>query len=1215
MGRRQLRQDVAEVSGQPPPHIDTIELDDEEISFRYTYTEHGTQHSANLRLLPLNVDDYPIDNEYMLFAGDDSETTPAILGALEIITPILKNKSIGEALIEVSTGLHQAVTSGKASNPIILPETSDVEDEGYDDAVNDDDDIESWMDAEEDDDAMFGFTAPKKQIPISVSVGRTKLSSVSVQDRKKIKADLRQAKDAGFRVGVIGDLTTSGIVCVSIRIAKLGISEEALPAWSLTPQEYFVVLIRFQNGYRDLESLKEDSTLQGSTEVRLGLCSSYKPNTQSAFDAFNELSVEEDVQSQRPATQSSNTDLRPLFIGRPLNELFAKRFTNIVKFREIYVLGWSGAEQLAHDTQGATIPENLSKYDSMVDPQRALPSIVTADSMSSQRFSSKCSLPLVAMQFALRHFVRCTDFCLVCHCSTNATFEALKPYVCSNPLCLFQYMGLGFGPSIEWEILSQPYVVDLLISFCYVQASAGRLKDFPEGIDLRVPVLPQYMNVTAPSISAYNRAQTASEVPTEQQSPLPKPAFSVRWNGVRRELLFKSDQLQHCQMLKKGDYIALISPDNHFQGLIYYRIDDKLSPSVRLGAPIHVCDADKSRIVMHDKLQPVDCYVFDHGFDELSNDYKCKAIMALLDTIPPVKEMLQYLKTHSVGQDSSLKQWRERISPSALNILRWIIASNRSCIMQVDKVVVTDGTLRVVSDEDRVSGMDDYMQFRFAQGAPDKEQRFLDCVEAHAADSMYPTLFAWHGSPLYNWHSIIREGLNFKDIAHGRAFGNGVYMSNNAGTSIGYQGGYGYGAAANKQGWKNSELKITGAMSLNEVVNKRAAFVSKSPHYVVKEIDWIQTRYLLVKTCATHSKDPEIDMDVVKQDPSAIPFGSNNQPIRVPKTAMSRSRQQKQEARHESKNDSRKRKISGRGEFEQPIEIEDDIESVGTLAEDREYLVNHESHSGQTPISLDSDTEMNLSDYDDQITSPKKKQRQDSPTKRTSQNDLRLVDGCLLDTTSTDFSPGQLDLTNVQRLPPPEDATPMATTALQKAFRTLIKTQASTPAHELGWYIDPEQVDNIYQWIVELHSFDKDIPLSRDMKNAGINSVVLEMRFTNQYPFAPPFVRVIKPRFLPFNQGGGGHVTEGGAICMELLTNNGWTAVSSIESVLLQIRLAMSDPERPAKLPGGRGLLRSGDVYNVGEAIAAYERACRAHGWTVPPAFSAFKQGGYPASR
>lgn len=49
------------------------------------------------------------------------------------------------------------------------------------------------------------------------------------------------------------------------------------------------------------------------------------------------------------------------------------------------------------------------------------------------------------------------------------------------------------------------------------------------------------------------------------------------------------------------------------------------------------------------------------------------------------------------------------------------------------------------------------------------------------------------------------------------------------------------------------------------------------------------------------------------------------------------------------------------------------------------------------------------------------------------------------------------------------------------------------------------------------------------------------------FPFDPPFVRVINPVVS------GGYVLGGGAICMELLTKQGWSSAYSIESVILQI--------------------------------------------------------------
>jgi ubiquitin-conjugating enzyme E2 Q len=134
----------------------------------------------------------------------------------------------------------------------------------------------------------------------------------------------------------------------------------------------------------------------------------------------------------------------------------------------------------------------------------------------------------------------------------------------------------------------------------------------------------------------------------------------------------------------------------------------------------------------------------------------------------------------------------------------------------------------------------------------------------------------------------------------------------------------------------------------------------------------------------------------------------------------------------------------------------------------------------------------------------------------------------------TDYVPGTLDYSTLPMMQQPTWATPGATRQLMKDFKTLLDVQEKEPSHTLGWHIDQDRVDNMYQWIVELHSFDPTLPLAKDMKAKGYKSIVLELRFGKDYPMSPPFVRVIRPRFLGFQQGGGGHVTIGGALCMQV---------------------------------------------------------------------------------
>ncbi|KAH0359693.1 hypothetical protein KCU89_g19340, partial [Aureobasidium melanogenum] len=137
--------------------------------------------------------------------------------------------------------------------------------------------------------------------------------------------------------------------------------------------------------------------------------------------------------------------------------------------------------------------------------------------------------------------------------------------------------------------------------------------------------------------------------------------------------------------------------------------------------------------------------------------------------------------------------------------------------------------------------MSNYVQFRFAMGAPDKEARFLKAVKDTAArlKSKYPTLYAWHGSMLQNWHSIIREGLHFNDTLNGRAYGDGVYHSPQYNTSLGYSGMHPtyQGSVPGPYMWPNSGLQISGAIALNEIVNAPEEFVHRTPHYVISQLD------------------------------------------------------------------------------------------------------------------------------------------------------------------------------------------------------------------------------------------------------------------------------------------------------------------------------------------------------------------------------------------
>eukprot|EP00035_Acanthoeca_spectabilis_P018656 m.398566 g.398566 ORF g.398566 m.398566 type:complete len:239 (+) comp16776_c1_seq6:4123-4839(+) len=146
---------------------------------------------------------------------------------------------------------------------------------------------------------------------------------------------------------------------------------------------------------------------------------------------------------------------------------------------------------------------------------------------------------------------------------------------------------------------------------------------------------------------------------------------------------------------------------------------------------------------------------------------------------------------------------------------------------------------------------------------------------------------------------------------------------------------------------------------------------------------------------------------------------------------------------------------------------------------------------------------------------------------------------------------------------------------------------------EYGFRAEPRG-DNLYLWDVYLDQIDEATLLGKDLvhwatKYGREKAIHMEMIFPPDYPLAPPFLRVLRPRFKFLT----GHVTVGGSVCMQLLTNNGWSPANTIESVIVQVRTEILTDEK------GR-LDDTGSVdteYTMHDAKAAFDRMCRKYGW------------------
>lgn len=164
------------------------------------------------------------------------------------------------------------------------------------------------------------------------------------------------------------------------------------------------------------------------------------------------------------------------------------------------------------------------------------------------------------------------------------------------------------------------------------------------------------------------------------------------------------------------------------------------------------------------------------------------------------------------------------------------------------------------------------------------------------------------------------------------------------------------------------------------------------------------------------------------------------------------------------------------------------------------------------------------------------------------------------------------------------NGTPEASLRLAQEIQAMAKSPESH-----GFSAEP-MGDNLYVWSVVLQGFDG--PLNTDLdawaaRSGKPKGVHLRMIFPADYPMAPPFVRVLYPRFKFMT----GHITSGGSVCMQLLTRSGWVPANTVESVLVQIRAEIGSDPKTRLDPS------SDKPYDEEEARRAFDRMCAKYGW------------------
>uniref|UniRef100_A0A8B9JKE4 Ubiquitin-conjugating enzyme E2Q family member 2 n=1 Tax=Astyanax mexicanus TaxID=7994 RepID=A0A8B9JKE4_ASTMX len=152
-----------------------------------------------------------------------------------------------------------------------------------------------------------------------------------------------------------------------------------------------------------------------------------------------------------------------------------------------------------------------------------------------------------------------------------------------------------------------------------------------------------------------------------------------------------------------------------------------------------------------------------------------------------------------------------------------------------------------------------------------------------------------------------------------------------------------------------------------------------------------------------------------------------------------------------------------------------------------------------------------------------------------------------------------------------------ASDRLMKELREIYRSQS----YKTGIYSVELVNDSLYEWHVKLRTVDPDSPLHSDLQvlkeKEGVDYILLNFSYKDNFPFDPPFVRVVSP------------VLSGGS---------GWSSAYSIESVIMQIN---------ATLVKGKARVQFGankNQYNLARAQQSYKSLVQIHeknGWYTPP--------------
>lgn len=454
----------------------------------------------------------------------------------------------------------------------------------------------------------------------------------------------------------------------------------------------------------------------------------------------------------------------------------------------------------------------------------------------------------------------------------------------------------------------------------------------------------------------------------------------------------------------------------------------------------------------------------------------------------------------------------------------------------------------------------------------DKQARFdhLDYFTNETGDTNY----GFHGSMIGNWYSIFTNGIQIGGTGtqgmhfNGSAYGTGVYLSNRSDFSLGYS-------------ISNHDMNRDIIMGVFQVDPNISTYKKTDSIYVIPDTDKLCLKYIIICSGTTISgKNSDLInsyfanaskqiINTKTQQRSAAAIRRLTREFELYTKGITTYLAQSTSTTHGVRLDTSTNP-------NQPSPHNDDLDEC--------YSSDDNGDSYEEDSDLDSDSD-----------SPQS-QPTDTPPQISSTPSPILLDAeptpspMLLDVDASAATPTPTPVAAAAATPISVEVKAEAAKSKKPWFEVSISSEAGSAGDITCWYAKVDR-DKFLDPNEPLEH--RKNTLYRQLTKNKIKSVDFEIEYPEGYPFSPPFVRVVYPRFKYQT----GHITIGGSICNQLITKSGWSPALAFENVLLDIVTNITNcADDPTFIKTGQLDDSKWNVkYTKHEAIEAHTRMLRTY--------------------